>query len=121
MPRYPAQPGLAVERGHSLRVMDQGRAPYLESVVTDDPLETLADLPDDRCTFEPEKESHSFNVERPPQIQPDMWADADEMIARALLSEESRGQRVEVDIGQANSRPPFHVPVRVQAEFPAAV
>src|SRR5579871_5190675 len=50
-----------------------------------------------------------------------MGPGADEMVRRTFLAKESDGQRIKIDIGQANSRPPFHVPMRVQAELPAAV
>ena len=44
--------------------MDQRRAPQRESVVADDPLETLADLTDDGCPRTLEEVGATFNVTR---------------------------------------------------------
>src|SRR5207247_2626517 len=60
-------------------------------------------------------------VERTPQIQTDVRACADKMIARFLLQKECFGAGIEEYRGQAYSHSPLHVPVRIKAVFSAGI
>src|SRR5437588_9922918 len=50
-----------------------------------------------------------------------MRAGSKKMVTGALFSKETLGERIEKDIGHANSHAPFHIPMGHEAKLTAAV